>query len=43
MQALLQRHVEGEPVNVDSSLNEIRKVNQIPKNALQGQLKYILE
>lgn len=32
MQALLQRHVEGEPVNVNSSINKIRKVNQIPKN-----------
>lgn len=31
--ALLQRHVEREPVNVNSSLNEIRKVNQIPENA----------
>lgn len=25
--------MEREPVNVDSSINKIRKVNQIPKNA----------
>ena len=24
--------MEGEPVNVNSSINKIRKVNQIPKN-----------